>query len=388
MKIAFSLLIVIHGLVHFLGFAKAFQLAQIKELSAVISRPAGIFWLMAGLLLIAAGILFWQKINFWWIAGITGLVISQVLIVSFWADAKWGTVPNIVLLITIITAVSAQLFDRKIDNERALLYNRSEAQNAEIVQQENLNELPEPVQKWLKKAGVIGKKKISTVWLKQHARMKLKPEQTKWLDATAEQFFTVNPPGFIWTVDLKMSPVIKIKGRDKFENGKGQMLIKMHSLFNVVNESGEKIDEGTLQRYLGEIVWFPSAALHPAIKWEELDENSARATLEVEGTKGSGTFYFDENSDLEKFTAMRFKGNEPEAERRVWIITVKETKNLNGFRIPVKMESTWMLEDGPWTWLDLEVTEIEYNGPGISRVGDLRTSSLPTELKAQAVQVP
>ncbi|MFW6259311.1 MAG: DUF6920 family protein [Tangfeifania sp.] len=56
-----------------------------------------------------------------------------------------------------------------------------------------------------------------------------------------------------------------------------------------------------------------------------------------------------------------YRGNEPEAKRREWIITVKETKNLNGFRIPVKMESTWMLEDGPWTWLNLEVTEIEYN---------------------------
>lgn len=83
MRIAFALLIIIHGLVHFLGFAKAFQLAQIKELSPVISRPAGIFWLMAGLLMIAAAILFWQKLNFWWIAGITGLVISQILIISF-----------------------------------------------------------------------------------------------------------------------------------------------------------------------------------------------------------------------------------------------------------------------------------------------------------------
>ncbi|MFW5822913.1 MAG: DUF6920 family protein, partial [Tangfeifania sp.] len=56
-----------------------------------------------------------------------------------------------------------------------------------------------------------------------------------------------------------------------------------------------------------------------------------------------------------------YRGNEPEAKRHEWVITVKETKNLNGFRIPVKMESTWMLEDGPWTWLNLEVTEIEYN---------------------------
>ncbi|MDN5330561.1 MAG: hypothetical protein PWP35_2348 [Bacteroidales bacterium] len=36
------------------------------------------------------------------------------------------------------------------------------------------------------------------------------------------------------------------------------MLIKVNSLIPVVNEKGNKLDEGTLQRYLGEIVWFPS----------------------------------------------------------------------------------------------------------------------------------
>ena len=145
MRIAFSLLIIIHGIIHFTGFVKAFNLAPVKELSASVSRPAGILWLAAGLLLISAGFLFWQKINFWWIAGITGLVISQILILSFWADAKWGTVPNIVLLITIIIAVSAQLFNRKIDDERSLLYIQSKAQNTEIIQKEDLNGFGIPV---------------------------------------------------------------------------------------------------------------------------------------------------------------------------------------------------------------------------------------------------
>ena len=103
MKIAFSLLIAIHGIIHFLGFVKAFELSPVKELSASVSRPIGILWLVIGLLLIATAILFWQKINYWWMAGTAGLILSQVLIISYWADAKWGTVPNLILLITIIT---------------------------------------------------------------------------------------------------------------------------------------------------------------------------------------------------------------------------------------------------------------------------------------------
>ncbi len=53
-----------------------------------------------------------------------------------------------------------------------------------------------------------------------------------------------------------------------FKDGKGSMIIKVLSLINVVNDSNnEKINQGTLQRYLGEITWFPTAAVSPYIKW-------------------------------------------------------------------------------------------------------------------------
>lgn len=51
-----------------------------------------------------------------------------------------------------------------------------------------------------------------------------------------------------------MNPLLFFLGRDKFEAGRGDMLIQLNALFTVVNEQGEKIDEGALQRYLGEMV--------------------------------------------------------------------------------------------------------------------------------------
>ena len=35
---------------------------------------------------------------------------------------------------------------------------------------------------------------------------------------------------------------------------------------------------------------------------------------------------------------------------------------MSGIKIPTKIEVTWMLENGSWTWLDLEITDIRYNG--------------------------
>lgn len=361
MRLTIIILSVIHAFIHLLGFVKGFGIAEIKELSLPISRNWGILWLAAFLLLVAAAVFLLLKFRYWWVLMFGGILLSQLLVIFFWGDARWGTIPNVILLIASLIVFSGQVFTREIERERSAMLQNSLPYNFEKISPEKLNHLPVPIKNWLENSGITGKQNISTVLLKQKAKMKLKPEQTRWFDAEADQYFTTELPAFNWTVNLKMNPLVKIRGRDKFEDGKGEMLIKMNSLINIVNEKGEKIDEGSLQRFLGEIVWFPSAALHPNIVWEEVDSLTARATLKINETKGSGTFFFNKNGDLEKFTALRYKGNEPDAQHHKWIISVKETSDMNGIRIPTKMESTWMLESGPWTWLVLEITDILYN---------------------------
>jgi hypothetical protein len=158
-----------------------------------------------------------------------------------------------------------------------------------------------------------------------------------------------------------MPPFIKITGRDKFMDGKGEMQIKMFSAINIVNEKGTKMDEGTLQRFLGEIVWFPSAAVSPFITWHAIDNHSAKATMDYMGAKGSGTFYFNEHGDFIRFSTLRFKGNETDTKRYEWVIDVKEHAIVNDIKIPVKMTATWKLDEGDWTWLELEITDKKYN---------------------------
>lgn len=270
----------------------------------------------------------------------------------------------VILLLTIL--FTSCTMEKKINREiDYLLSQTNTVENISLVQND-IENLPYPVQNWLKQSGILDKERVRYVWLTQRAKMKMKPEQENWYDATAEQVFTVDNPGFIWTVKMKMSPIIKIKGRDKFVDGKGEMLIRMNSILNIVNEKGPKIDEGTIQRFLGEIVWFPSAALSPYIKWEAIDSLSAKATMEYMGTKGSGIFYFNEKGDFIKYSALRYKGNEPDAKRYEWVINVSEHAIMNGVKIPVKMTATWKLDEGEWTWLELEIVNIQYNKKAVN----------------------
>ena len=53
------------------------------------------------------------------------------------------------------------------------------------------------------------------------------------------------------------------------------MFIKAGGLITVADGTGPTFDQGTALRFLGEIIWFPSAALTRHITWQPIDERRA-----------------------------------------------------------------------------------------------------------------
>ena len=188
----------------------------------------------------------------------------------------------IVVLIFIIIFVSVSfignlVFNKNVDNEIKVLFNKVKNKRSHI-SKADIEVLPQNVQRWLKYAQIIGKEKVTSVRLKQKATMRLEIDK-RWMPVQAEQYFTTEEPSFIWKANIKMAPLFHIVGRDIYTEGKGNMLIKFLSLFNVANSKGKKINQGTLLRYLAEMVWFPTAVVNNFITWEEIDTKHAKATM-------------------------------------------------------------------------------------------------------------
>lgn len=361
MKYAFLIIVFIHGLIHLLGFVKGFGFKEIKELTLPISKLMGLLWLTAAVLLLTFVILHLLHSKYAWVVGFVAVFISQILIILFWKDAKFGTLPNIIILLVSLIGYGHFNFQKLVQQETMQLLSQNSKAENRIVSEKDFEHLPNPVKNWLSHNGMVGKPYIYLGKVTQKAELKMKPEQEKWMSAAAIQYTTIDIPAFIWTVNVQMNPLLFAVGRDKFENGKGKMLIRLNSLINVVNEKGDKLDESTLQRYLGEMVWFPSLALSPYITWEEIDEKTAKATMTYKGTTGSGTFYFNSEGDFVKFSAMRYMGNDPDAKRHEWVLLVDEHQSFEGIKVPSKMTATWKLDSNDWTWLKLEIENIKYN---------------------------
>lgn len=120
MKIAFSILIFIHGLIHLLGFAKGFGLREVKELTLPISKTMGLFWLIGALFFLIFCVLYLMNHQYSWLVGMAAVITSQILIILFWQDAKFGTIPNIAVLLVSLMAFGSDNFQQLIQLETEL----------------------------------------------------------------------------------------------------------------------------------------------------------------------------------------------------------------------------------------------------------------------------
>lgn len=101
-------LISVHGLLHLLGFIKAFKLARLDQMPHPISKVNGVFWLVAACFVVTTGFLFYFFVDGWWIVGLASVVVSEYVIITDWEDAGLGSTLNIlILLISIIGLILA-----------------------------------------------------------------------------------------------------------------------------------------------------------------------------------------------------------------------------------------------------------------------------------------
>ena len=360
----FGFILLLHGIIHLMGFAKAFNLADIADLQLPVSRFWGALWLVATLLFLASLVLYGLSDNRWWQLALIAVIVSQVLILAFWADAKYGTIANMIVLIGIGLAWGQSQFNNTLQAEYAVFLTQQPRQVEQVLREGEITDLPACVQRWMHRSGSINKPRIQSVHLRQEGRMRTDPDG-RWMPFEAQQFIGTGAPGFIWAVEVKAAPLVHLSGRDHYIDGKGAMRIELLSLFPIVDAQGPEINQGAQLRWLSELLWCPSAAVAPAITWDSLSTHTARATLEIEGLETSGVFTFNEQGDPLRFEAMRYFTQNEESSLEKWIINIDPEgfREFNGIRIPARSRVSWDLEKGTFEWLEMNITDLLINRP-------------------------
>jgi hypothetical protein len=239
------------------------------------------------------------------------------------------------------------------------LHARASPGRAGVVTKEMLADLPEPARRYLHYTGVVGRPVPGIVRLRQKGRMRLQQGQP-WMPLDAEEHYTVRPPGFVWAGAVRLGPLAVVRARDMYAEGSGRMLVKVASLWPVVDASGEQLDQGGMMRYLSEMIWFPAAFLADNISFETVDDSSARVTLTDHGRTATGTLFFDKEGRVTDFVAKRYRT--PDASSPdTWSTPVTGYGEFEGLRLPVRGKAIYKLPDGDLEYIDVTVSDLRYD---------------------------
>jgi len=106
-----AIYLIVHGLIHLIGFVTNFQIAEIEEITYsttvlagrleigdVGTRVLGIAWLLVAVAFVISGVAIFFSPPWWWSFTLAVTGVSLVLSILGWPDARFGVLANVVIL--------------------------------------------------------------------------------------------------------------------------------------------------------------------------------------------------------------------------------------------------------------------------------------------------
>jgi hypothetical protein len=140
--------------------------------------------------------------------------------------------------------------------------------------------------------------------------------------------------------------------------------VKLLSLIPLADVHGPEADQGELLRYLGEIIWFPTAWLSEVMGWQAIDAQSVRVTIRQPGVTVAAVRQVNEQGQMTHLSAERYMAEGKSYRLERWSAHCTEYQEVSGMRIPLRVEVMWNLAAGDFSYFRGEITEIEYNQSG------------------------
>jgi len=226
-----------------------------------------------------------------------------------------------------------------------------------------LEGLPFPVQRFFLAALRPGQPMIAAAHLCHAGTFNMGETRPSWKPFTSTEVVTIRRPGFDWDGRIGMAPGLPVRVHDAYVAGEGILEARLLGLFKLVDLHGTAdLAEGELLRYLAEAMWYPTALLpSQGVRWEPIDESSARATFADGGTAVSLDFHFAADGLIESTRAIarpRTLGGTVVASPwggRGWRYELRD-----GMRIPVAGEVAWFTPEGAYPYWRGEITSLRF----------------------------
>ena len=360
----FAILLIVHGLIHLLGFAKAFRFAELPQLTQPISPLFGLLWLTASLLFLATALSLFARPRWWWSLGAVSVGVSMLAISQSWTDARAGALANLVILVGVVFGFLVHgPFSLRAAYERDVEEGLARSAATRSISEADLAGLPPPVQRYLRKAGVVGQPRVRHVRARMHGRIRSGPDG-RWMPFSAEQdnFFDGEPARLFYMTASMFG--IPFQGFHRYVGRSASMLVKVAGIAPVVNASGADMTKAETVTLLNDMcIMAPATLIDSRIAWEPVDDRTVRATFTNAGHSVRAELEFNDAGALTNFWSDDRRKSSADGRSMTparWSTPVGGYRAFGPFRLASHGEARWREAGTDYAYIELDLDEITY----------------------------
>lgn len=265
---------------------------------------------------------------------------------------KWmGVAVGVVLVLFI--ALGAFGASRWADRTRALNERleagRQPISPARYDAQRELEGLPAPVQRYFRAVLSDGQPMIAAATVEHRGTFNIGESADRWKTFSSRQRVVTRRPGFVWDGKVAMLPGLNVHVHDAYVAGEGILHPAILGLFTLADMRGTReVAQGELMRFFAEAAWYPTALLpSQGVRWEPIDDRSARATLIDGEVSLTMTFTFAEDGTMQAARAdARGRTVGGKVVMTPWEGRWADLQVRDGMKVPMTGEVAWFTPEG------------------------------------------
>jgi hypothetical protein len=247
---------------------------------------------------------------------------------------------------------------------RARLGSAREPVRPQTVDFRELEDLPAPVRRYFRAVLTEGQPMVAGARVRHEGTFNMgEGTENNWKPFTSDQVVVARRPGFDWNGRVAMMPGLPVRVHDAYVAGEGILHASLLGLVSVVDMRGRgEVAEGELMRFFAEAAWYPTALLpSQGVRWEAVDDRSARATLEEGDISLTMIFTFDERGLIETVRAEeRGRAVGDKIVPTPWRGRFWNYEERGGMLVPLDGEVAWLPPEGEKPYWRGNITEIAY----------------------------
>jgi hypothetical protein len=226
---------------------------------------------------------------------------------------------------------------------------------------ESTRGLPAPVQRYLHHVLRDGQPALRYAELKQKATFRHRPN-SPWFKVTANEVISGMEPGWVWDAMLVHNAAWWRTAKLSYVQGAAHGHIKLYGAFTLQEFEGPETDASMLFRLLSELVWIPTAFLPTkTLRWESVNEATARATITDGQTRVSALFHFNERNEIERIvTTDKYRDHKSGFEHAQFTMLCSQYQEFEGVKIPTQVDFIWNLQSGDFDYGHFTLTSAAY----------------------------